>query len=181
MNIPVVVIGAAAENNGNGSPGVVIFDGWLSKPLLLDEVIQTLSRFLPHKAGSIQTDEGLVQGVKGGYVLPDFQLVQQKISGLGERLPVLMRTLVGNMLVQWQENRDTFIINEIKTFAKEVERLASEYRLDFLGAWARELLHQIQVFDMEHLPATFGQFPLLVDLIKKACRPDQHEQSGNRN
>ena len=80
------------------------------------------------------------------------------------------------MMVQWKENQETFIVNEIKTFAQEIQRLSMEFGLDFVGLWAAEVLSQIRTFDMERLPDTFKLFPELVAMIEKA---DQLDKGAN--
>jgi hypothetical protein len=87
-----------------------------------------------------------------------------------------MRILTDNMMFQFNENKETFIINEIKTFALEVQRLAIDFKIEFLGDWAAELLSRIRTFDMERLPQIFNLFPELVALIETAA--DRAKQSG---
>ena len=170
LNIPVVAVTSSAAVGSEEFHTDFHFDGWLKKPLLLPEVINTLARFLPHSNLSRAEDSGSFVDMHSGFVLPGPGQIGPAVQGLGDRFPTLMRILVGNMMEQWKENRETFIINEIKTFAKEVQRLAMEYGLDFLGAWAAELLSQVRIFDMERLPDTFNLFPELVEIIEKAGR-----------
>jgi two-component system, NarL family, sensor histidine kinase EvgS len=168
LNIPVVAMTSLAAVGSDDFQTDFHFDDWLKKPLLLVDVMATLARFLPHSTLHQPGDSSSFSDLSRRYPLPDVRLIQQATDKLADRLPALMRILVGNMMEQWKENRETFIINEIKTFAKEIQRLAMEFELEFLGLWAAELLSQIRSFDMERLPDTFNLFPELVAMIEKS-------------
>ena len=166
LNIPVVAVTAGGAGVGSADFQTDFhFDAWLHKPVLLEDFAEVLARFLPHSTLSRREDLPALAELQRPYLLPDAVQVRRALAGLGERLPVLRRILVDNMLVQYEEIRETFIINEIKSFAQEVARLAMEFDLDFLGRWAAELLRQAKAFDMERLPVTYELFPQLLALI----------------
>jgi two-component system, NarL family, sensor histidine kinase EvgS len=167
MNIPVVVVTTASAAVGSEEFHTDFhFDAWLQKPVRLEEFNEVLARFLPHTTLFKQEGDLKLDNYRRAFVLPDAAQVARAVSGLGERRAELRRILVDNMLVQYEENRETFIINEIKSFAEEVGKLASEFELDFLGRWAEELVGQASTFDMERLPRTFELFPELLALIE---------------
>lgn len=170
LNIPVVVATSAAGVGSDEFRTNFHFDGWLAKPLLFLDVMQTLARFLPHSS-SCGGDDAPFTDTREGYVLPDPREVRRSLAGLKDRLPVLRRILVDNLLEQWKEIGETCIINEMKTFAEEIQRMSTEYELDFLAVWARLLLGQIRIFDMERLPETFNLFAELVGMIELCSRP----------
>jgi len=176
MNIPIVAVTSSSTVGSVEFQTDFRFDGWLKKPLLLADVMETLARFLPHSTLFRPDDCGAFADLRSGYVMPEARQVQQATSKLEDRLSSLMRILVDNMMVQWKENQETFIVNEIKTFAQEIQRLSMAYGLDFLGLWAAEVLSQIRTFDMERLPDTFKLFPELVAMIEKA---DQLDKGAN--
>jgi polar amino acid transport system substrate-binding protein/two-component system sensor histidine kinase EvgS len=168
LNIPVVAVTSSLSVGSDEFQTDFHFDGWLKRPLLLEDVMAMLARFLPHSTLFRQEVGGAFTHLACGYILPEMQLVQQATRNLHDRRPSLMRILIGNLLEQYKENRETFIVNEIKSFAQEVQCLASDFRLDFLGLWAAELLSQVKTFDMERLPHTLDLFPKLVAMIENA-------------
>lgn len=173
MNIPIVAVTSSSAVGSDEFHTDFHFDGWLKKPLLLADVVETLARFLPHSTLFRPEDRSSFADLRSGYVMPEARQVQQATCKLEDRLSSLMRILIDNMMEQWKENQETFIVNEIKTFAQEIQRLSMEFGLDFLGLWAAEVLSQIRTFDMERLPETFKLFPELVAMIKKADQPDK--------
>ncbi len=173
LNIPVVAVTSSLSVGSEEFQTDFHFDGWLKKPLLLGDVMETLASFLPHSTLFRQEESGSFADLRYGYVLPEAKEVLQATRKLEARLPSLMRILVDNMLEQYKENRETFIINEIKVFAQEIQRLAMEFGLEFLGLWATELLSQIKTFDMERLPHTFDLFPQLVAMVTHAGQQDE--------
>jgi polar amino acid transport system substrate-binding protein/two-component system sensor histidine kinase EvgS len=173
LNIPVVAITSSSAVGSNGFQTDFHFDGWLKEPLLLADVMEMLARFLPHSTLYRQVESGAFADLRVGYALPEAQQVRQAVRKLEHRVPSLMRILIENMMEQWKENRETFIINEIKTFAQEIHRLSMEFQLEFLGLWATEVLSQIRTFDMERLPYTFNLFPELVAMIESYSQVDE--------
>ncbi len=173
MNIPIVAVLSSSAVGSEEFQTDFHFDGWLKKPLILAEVMETLARFLPHSTLFQPDHSSAFADLRAGYVMPEARHVQQATRKLEGRQSSLMRILVDNMMVQWKENQEIFIVNEIKTFAQEIQRLSMAYGLDFLGLWAAEVLSQIRTFDMERLPDTFKLFPELVAMIEKAHQPDK--------
>jgi len=166
LNIAVVAVTAGDAGVGSADFHTdFLFDAWLHKPVLFEDFCEVLARFLPHSTYSRKRDTFEPGDIEMLYVLPEAAEVARTVAALGERVPVLRRILFDNMLVQYDEISETFIISEIKNFAQEAGRLAMEFDLDFLGLWAAELLRQAKSFDMERLPATFGLFPQLLSLI----------------
>ena len=171
LNIPVVAVTSSWSVGSDDFQTDFHFDGWLKRPLLLEDVMAMLARFLPHSTLFRQEVGDAFTNLSCGYILPEMQLVRQVTRKLNDRLPSLMRILIGNLLEQYKENRETFIVNEIKSFAQEVQYLAIDFRLDFLGLWAAEVLSQVKTFDMERLPHTLDLFPELVAMIENAGQP----------
>ena len=169
LNIPIVVMTSVTGVGSDDFHTDYRFDGWLGKPLLFEDVMRMLARFLPH-ATLGREDDALSIDAREEYALPAETEVRQAVAGLNGRLPVLRRILLGNMLAQWQEIQETCIINEMKSFAEEIEQMSAEYNLDFLADWAGVLLNRIRLFDMERVPKTFYLFADLVDLIEKCSR-----------
>lgn len=177
LNIAVIAMTSASEVGSEEFQTAFTFDGWLKKPLMLKDITEMLSRFLPHSAFLRQEENALFADLPCGYVLPRAEEVEQATQKLGNRLPELIRILVDNMLEQYKENRETFIVNELKAFAKEIHSLSMEFELEFLGLWAAELRSQIKAFDMERIPQTLDLFPELVEMIENAQRRLEQDRS----
>jgi len=169
LNIPIVVMTSLTGVGSDDFYTDYRFDGWLGKPLLFEDVMRMLARFLPHATFG-REDDALGAARREEYTPPHVAEVRQAVAGLNDRLPALRRILLGKKLAQWQEIQETCIINEMKTFAEEIEQVSAEYNLDFLSGWARVLLNRIRLFDMEQVPETFHLFARLVDLIEECSR-----------
>lgn len=170
LNIPIVVMTSVTGVGSEDFYTNYRFDGWLGKPLLFEDVMRMLARFLPH-ATLGREDDVPGDDMREEYLLPAVEEVREGLAEIGARLPALRQMVTGRLREQWQDIQETCIINEMQTFAEEIERLAADFRLDFLATWARALLRRIRLFDMERVPGMFRLFADLVDMIEECSRP----------
>ncbi|SLM31350.1 putative Histidine kinase [Desulfamplus magnetovallimortis] len=87
-----------------------------------------------------------------------------------QRSPEILKTLSQlktrleeKFLPQWEKNHDKLYIDYIEQWATELKSTAAEYDYRPLIEWCNEVLSQIDLFDMEHLPKTLDTFPQLID------------------
>ena len=71
---------------------------------------------------------------------------------------------------EWDSLRASFIFDEIQSFAEKVAAAGREGGLDPLSDWAEKLRRQASSFDMERLPASLEEFPVLIREIKQWSR-----------
>ncbi|MDT8445664.1 MAG: ATP-binding protein [bacterium] len=132
--IPVVVVTASVMTDQE----ILLrqqFDGYLPKPVVRNDLLNCLCRFLNHQ---ISDQEQTSQAPRSGLVGGQFDL-QPELAGLLAR-DYLPR---GVQLLEYQT------INDIETFAQELIQLARDFEHDHLVDWAEALNDQCNRFDIQ--------------------------------
>jgi hypothetical protein len=78
------------------------------------------------------------------------------------RLPELVGLLEGKFRTKWESVRTTFVLGEITSFARELQKVGKAFNAPQLTAWSESLEEQALSFDMENLPATLRQYEKIV-------------------
>ena len=73
----------------------------------------------------------------------------------------------------WKKINDTFIIEDIEEFANTIRVFGEENKLDILSGWGGQLLDQVKYFDMEKMPETLKQFPILIKKIENIAKKEE--------
>ncbi|MCP4149280.1 MAG: PAS domain S-box protein, partial [bacterium] len=159
-HIPIIVLTASAMKEQEREVKAIGSDGYLSKPVNRAELYSEFIRFLPH---SIQEPVPEEQHETEDADSSEFTLSREAI----DRIPQLLQALESQLIENWKDINKRFIIDEIETFAGEINRMAQNYGYSPLGEWGGLLIEQTQNFDMENLPKTLAQFPEIIAHIKK--------------
>ncbi|MCP4151917.1 MAG: response regulator, partial [bacterium] len=147
-------------------------NSYLKKPINRKELFRELMRFLPYT-----TNEDWVDAERDSLKM-QLELSPHASGPISietrQRLPGLLTILQGEILDQWQDVRQTFMLDEIEGFAKEIQALGREYGLLVIGSWGDRLFNEIRSFNMQKVALTMKSFPELVNEIKML-----HEESKN--
>jgi len=84
-----------------------------------------------------------------------------------DKLPELINILENEVREKWNRVCKSFVITGIKDFALEIKRLGEEYEVYILKEWGEKIFKEVEIFDLENLPATLEEFPDLVEKISK--------------
>ncbi len=132
-------------------------NGYLSKPVNKSELIFLLSRFLKHAVKETESGNGPHPVRKETCPEPN--------AAVREKLPELLRILE-SMTGEWKELCEIMTINDMHTFAAEIEKLAETYPWQPLSVWSRTLRSQADLFDTDATAQTLKDFPLLISQIR---------------
>ena len=125
------------------------FDGYLRKPVGRQILLAELARFLPH-------DVKLVSAIGVAPV--------QDHHALDENNRLRLRTLLdqrfGPACQQANESGDP---QQIRVFAEDLMRLATEEQVPPLQAYAEQLLQAVEIFDLDRVHLLLESFPGLLD------------------
>ncbi|MCP4220712.1 MAG: response regulator, partial [bacterium] len=179
-SIPVIALTANALKEQEKEVRNAGCDGYLRKPINRKSLMVELMRFLPFSIKS----RGAVPGTedaenqnqdalafadtKSGLLEPDIKI----------KLPKLLGTLKGRLTENWNEINNTFFVDEIETFAVEIEELGEQYNLEILTLWGQLLMDQVRSFDMDKIPGTLKGFPGLIDQIEHTILNEEPNHEG---
>ncbi|MFC1564751.1 ATP-binding protein, partial [candidate division KSB1 bacterium] len=159
-HIPVVALTASvmmkAEDNVKE-----ICDGYLRKPVTLNDILSELIKFLKHTKEEAVMPETETAGTE--------EVVEGEIeitSDANENLPELLKKLKSDYEPIWNELKDTLTINEIEEFAQNIKELGRLYNHGMIFKWGTTLENQAGMFDIEALTNTITEFPEIIKDIE---------------
>ena len=173
-DIPLIALTASAMKQQEKLGRDAGCDGYLRKPISKTELVTELMRFLPYSTKK-PMDEG-----KGPPGEKEKSPVGKKTIGIDSltpeikaKLPGLLTKLNGELMDHWKKINDTFIIEDIEEFANTIRVFGEENKLDILSGWGGQLLDQVRYFDMEKMPDTLKQFPILIKKIEDIAKKEE--------
>ena len=135
---------------GSGSVFTVIFRNIGYTPQIFPNAVQ---QNLNQKLSRRRKDSTKQKGRQS--LSPD------EISGMIK----LQSLLENDFMQQWESVQKTFMLNKIEKFAQGIYQLARENRFPPLLDWGQKLIDQVGDLDMEKLPDTLSQYPLMIEEI----------------
>ncbi len=133
------------------------FDGHLVKPAKKNELLRELARFIPYSEVPLSSsDESYAE---------ETALLSPEVIA---RLPELIQTLEHEFISAWKDIRTTLLFDEVIDFAEKVKKEAVKYECNYLVKWSNAVTGQMQIFDIERLPATFAEFPEIIKQLKQS-------------
>ncbi len=146
QNIPIIALTAsyAPQSKMMELP----FDGYLSKPVNIPDLFETLLPFL--KQIENPSTENVI-------------LTPEQIA----KLPDLIKTLKNNMMPIWKEINGVLEMDSIEDFATSVVKLGMDYNVPFLINYAENLREFAQNFDVTNINKTLKIFPEVVEEVIK--------------
>ena len=161
--IPVVVLTASTVRETEEEL-MAVCDGFLRKPLSQVVLVAELTRFLAHEV--TESEEVLVEDSPG---VEDVEQVLD--AGVLARLPELAGRLEGHREL-WEELQQTLTINDIESFAVQMQAWGDEYGYPPLAEWGETLANQTTIFDLEGMSRTLESYPKLIEEIRTTLTAD---------
>jgi PAS domain S-box-containing protein len=155
-HVPVVMLTASVMKEQEDEIKQYHCDGFLRKPVNRTELIAELMRFLPYS-----TVRKTKKTIEPGEKKEQETLTRETQSKLPQLLEILENQFTGD----WKRISDVFILDDVETFAVEINQLGNQYQLSLLTQWGDKLLKEIRNYDMENAPITLAYFPELVKKI----------------
>ncbi len=144
QQIPVIALTASALVNEQSQIKAYGFDGYLSKPISISELLTELSRYLKHKTLEPVNKKNPEQ-VDRANINPS-------------SLPDLIKKLEQCRL-KWEEIHEGFDLEEINDFSLKVKEIGETYQLLHFYDYGNSLCQLIETFEFEEIENSLNQFP----------------------
>ncbi len=149
--IPVVALTAYSLKQDQESLLKKGFDAFLSKPVQKSDLLRCLNNFLPNRERASETAPA--------------ESVFSEVPLTVEEWTQLQKRLYEQWLPRWKTIKDSIVINDLESFATELQALAKAYQSVELQNFTQRLLMQIGQFAFEQSQETLSHFPDLVASI----------------
>ncbi|MCP4129720.1 MAG: transporter substrate-binding domain-containing protein [bacterium] len=165
-DIPVIAVTASAMKSDEKKIHQLGFADYLRKPVSMNDLVQAVLPFLPHTLSrdAFPLKKQLADAKKDSFLKIEANALSGEVKA---KLPELAAILENEWIPAWTIARKNFIIDKIRGFAGEVEKLGIEFGFDPLVDWSLLLKSQAQTFDVEKITDTLDYFPELVKKIKE--------------
>lgn len=141
-NIPVVALNAAGMREDQGKISRYDFNGYVLKPVQIDELFQEIIKFLKHSVGS-----------------HEIKIITDKKDLKGKSLPEeLYQLIVDKVYPEWKRIKKNRFVNEISEFAKQISDLGIQYKNELLTEYGKELESYAESFDIESMNEKLEEF-----------------------
>jgi signal transduction histidine kinase/CheY-like chemotaxis protein len=156
--IPVIAVTASSFREEEAKARKVC-DGFVRKPFNRAELVAELSRFLKPSSTSETAAPPAV-----GEELPVDSTATVSEAVLAKR-PELLKKLREQQQTVWPELCQSLSTDEIEAFAGRLRAWADEAQWSALREYALQLEQQVQQFDLNRLPKTLADFPMLIERL----------------
>jgi signal transduction histidine kinase/ligand-binding sensor domain-containing protein/CheY-like chemotaxis protein len=157
-HIPVIAITASSFREEEARARKVC-DGFIRKPFNRAELIAELKRFL--KPAQIREAEPSIGGETAAVAGTDITISPESIA----RRPGLLAKLRDEEQRVWPGLCKRKAMDEIEQFARRLMDWADAGQWSALRAYAESLDRQVQEFDLDRLPKTLQNFPLIISSL----------------
>ncbi len=124
-------------------------DEFISKPVAKYQLLEKLKQFLPYSTLEEETTQPEKTTVE---LTPETRA----------KLPALVERLHSDLHEKWETVSQSFTLDELEDFAREIAALGSGCDLKLLTDWGHRLESAVRNFDMQIATAIFEGFPRLI-------------------
>lgn len=156
QEIPVIAFTASAtQEERHQIEHISDFDGYLSKPLQVQDFFDELCKYLKHTKITMPTTEFTEQ-------IDTLNLSSECLA----RLPELISILEKNIIPIWENIKDLILMEDIEDFAGNILKLGESYQLEILVDYATNLIELAQNFEIMEIEETLKEFPDLLEKLR---------------
>lgn len=147
--IPLIALTASVMEKDLKKVSSYGFDAYLRKPVILDDLIIELSKYLKYS------------------MLNEKKEVINRVEVINQSdLKKLILHLENSFLVNFLEIKDSGDFTLIEDFATKLKVLAENYKLLLLEEYILDLEHYIKSFDIEKVDFMMNSFPVILEKIR---------------
>lgn len=150
----VIAMTATVFGNEKKKIDAYRFDGFLRKPIYLDDLYETLAQYLPHKR--VHSQESLDKLVRSAEIQP--RTAKEAI----ELLELKVLTI-------WKEAKQNEMSEDIANFANRVMKIAERTQVQILHDYAQKLQIEVENFELEKMSLTLHSFDMVLQQIRDAA------------
>lgn len=154
-DLPVVALTASVMKDAYDQDKLQHFDAYLRKPVLRNELFHALSVFLQYQTVEVEVTATPQQDWS--------KLDKQQLLSIFNHFQTDIDEI-------WRNATQSNSMTDIKTFAHEIAKLASNHQIDTLDRYASQLLERIDAFDIEGMQILLKQFPRMCADIQQTIR-----------
>lgn len=163
--IPIIVLTASAVEDRELLEEELALDGFLSKPISKNRLLEKLKLHLPHRvlletkprAKKAQSTSDSQSGQVAGDSLSQNAL---------ENLPDLLKLLEGDLTDEWNTVKKRSRIGAIKKFLSKLRTLGEDTEVKPLIDFAGQLENAATSFDVDQMGKILSQYPALINSLK---------------
>lgn len=159
-HIPVIALTASITTSEHSKLMETGFEATLGKPISIPQLFGILSQYLKH------------------YYIKDEQQMEMDLpKELLPKLPELIEKLERQIIPQWVKLQKKQSMNELKSFAEEINQLASHYHLPVLNRLSQRLISYVDHFDIEKIRKILKTIPSIVQQLRAWKDPEQESKN----
>ncbi len=146
LRIPVIAFTAEALKEDHDKILNAGFNGYITKPLSYEALLAELMRYLDYSIPSKKNREKIT--------FDDAMLQTMDENAFNE----LSALLNGPLLEKWESIRNTIVLSEITSFAKQIRIAGRQFKVQGLVNYADRIESMADNFEIDQLPGALGQF-----------------------
>ncbi|MBI9034547.1 MAG: PAS domain S-box protein [Bacteroidales bacterium] len=148
--IPVIAVTASAFSEEKEKALSSGFDGYIRKPINLDDLLKYLKKFIPYTSIDRQEPQGV-------------DLLPVAI----EELPILMHEVQQKIIPLLKELQNIRPRKKVEILAVSLSGIGKKYGIDLLKEMGQDLLHACQTFNYEKEKNLINQLPGLISRLEE--------------
>ncbi len=149
--IPVIALTASVPTDVKAKIQEFGFDGYLTKPVNIQNLFSELSRYLTYTKQAQPVTKTTAEDEAFQHLIPEDL----------DKLP----ELIGVLLPAWQELQGVLEMDRIEAFAEKLLKFGNDHHIQDFITYAENLREYAQNFDVTHLEGALRNFESLVKLI----------------
>jgi len=163
-DIPIVAVTASAMKEDQKEIKALC-DGYLSKPVRKEVLITELARFLRHSVQAAEVSVSKNSGSSKEEKIRKPSLYKSK-AAIMHKFPELIRMLETEFMPQWEEMNEMMVMEEVKEFANDMNRIGSGYGFTPLTEYGDRLADCVRAYDVKCVKKRVAEFPKMIERIK---------------
>jgi len=156
-NLPVVATSASVLQSDKMKVQKYNFDGFISKPFHISELISVLTKNLPHEIVETTNREGKQHELQQEYTLS---------NTAKKNLPLIINKLENEMMDEWNNLQDQQPMEKVKEFGNSIKNIGKENEIKILTNYGNHLMFTVDSVDIEKMLIMIENFPELVNKLK---------------
>ena len=147
-HIPIIALTAFGMTDDSEEFMMNGFDGYLSKPIRISDLLNKVSYFIRHSRKS-ETETKASESEEGQPFSPETL----------EKLPKLLEQLENEYTEIWNTVRQNKRFDDIETFARQVRIFGEQHSLKMFIRLGNELMTYVSHFDIDNIERTLNSYP----------------------
>ena len=158
-HIPVIALTASAMPEVREKIMRTGFDGYLTKPVSADGLIQEIAKFIPYHIKKREQSESTAKTDDA-----------DNIAGISEADAVsVLEQLESEFTPLWKEISEVQVFDDIENFGTEIGNLGEKYHLEILVRFGSDLVKYCQSYDIGNIEITLKSYTEMIEKIRAFC------------